>query len=109
MGVESKTGYSALTDLSEGVALADELQESHRFVAGNRRTQPAQNSDRTAVVQTTTIDAGLMVEVLVLVARYSLVEVHIWSRPFHLPFEQLLVRMPLMAEDYLDVSDLDSG
>jgi hypothetical protein len=51
------------------------------------------------VAQVAMIGSGSMVEVPVLVARYSLVEVHILSRPFHLPFEQLLVRMPLTAED----------
>jgi hypothetical protein len=44
-------------------------------------------------------DSGWMVEVQVLVARYSLVVVRISSRPFPLPFEQLLARMPLTAED----------
>jgi hypothetical protein len=73
------------------VALADELQELHMMVVGNRHTL--------AVAQVAMPDSGSMVEVPGLVARYSLVEVHISSRPFHLPFEQLLVRMPLTAED----------
>ena len=52
-----------------------------------------------AVVQVAMIDSGSTVAVAVLVARHSQVEVHILLPPFHLPFERLLARMPLAAED----------
>jgi hypothetical protein len=88
---ERKTGYSVLSGSTGGVALADGLQELHTMVVGNRHTN--------AVAQVAMTDSGSMVEVPVLVARYSPVVVHILSQPFHLPFERLLVRMPLTAED----------
>ena len=86
-----KIGYSAPSGLSGGVVLAVELWELHSSMVGSRHTR--------AVVQVAMIDSDSMVEVLVLVARYILVEVHILSRPFHLPCERSLVRMPLTAED----------
>jgi hypothetical protein len=86
-----ETGYSVLSGSTGGVALVDELQELHRIVVGNRHTH--------AVAQVAMTDSGWMVGVQVLVARYSLVVVRISSRPFPLPFEQLLARMPLTAED----------
>ena len=86
-----KAGYSVPSGLSGGVVLADELWALHSSMVGSQHTH--------AVVQVAMIDSGSMVEAPVLVARYILVEVHILSRPFHLPFERLLVRMPLTAED----------
>ena len=83
-----KIGYSAPSGLSGGVALAEGL---HRLMVGSRHMN--------AVVQAAMIDSGSMVAVAVLVARCSQVEVHILSPPFHLPFERLLARMPLTAED----------
>jgi hypothetical protein len=70
------------------------------LVAGSRHTQQVRSSDHTVEARKAKSDAGLTVEVLVLVvARYSLVEVHISSPPSHLPFGQLSVRMLLTAED----------
>ena len=89
---ERKTGYIVLSGLSGDVALAEELR---RLMVGSRHMN--------AVVQVAMIDSGSTVAVLV--ARHSQVEVHILSPPFHLPFELLLVRMPLTAEDWLHVSN----
>ena len=86
--VERKTGHSVPSGLSGGVATAEEL---HRSMVGSWRTH--------AEVQVAMIDSGSMVAEAVLGSHCSLVEVHISSPPFHLPFEQLLVRMPLTAED----------
>lgn len=90
---ERKTGYIVLSGLSGDVALAEALRRS---MMGSRRMN--------AVVQVAMIDSGSTVAVLV--ARRSQVEVHILSPPFHLPFELLLVRMPLTAEDWLHVSNV---
>ena len=86
-----KTGYSVLSGWTGVVVLADELWEVHSSMVGSRHKH--------AVGQVAIVDSGSMVEVPVLVDRYILVEVHILSRPFHLAFERLLVRMPLTAED----------
>jgi len=97
---ESRTGYSVLSGSIEGVVIADELQELHTFVVGNHHTQQARNFEHIAEAQKATSDAGSMVEAPVLVvARCSLVEVHISLQPFHLPSERSLVQRPLSAED----------
>lgn len=96
---ERKTGYSAQSDLSGGVALAGELQALHGVVTGSRCMERVQTFGHTAEEPKAMPDADSMVEVPVLVARCSPVEVHISSQPCHQPFEQLSVQMPLTAED----------
>ena len=64
-----KTGHSALNGLSGGVVLAVELWELHSSMVGSWHTH--------AVEQVAMIGSGSMVEALVVVARYILVEVRI--------------------------------
>jgi hypothetical protein len=96
--VRRKTDCSARSDLIEAAALADEAQEPQVLAVGSQHTQQVGKSGHTVGMQKTMIDVDLTAGDPAFVVRCNLVEVHISSRPYHLPFEQWLVRLPSRAE-----------
>lgn len=99
--VERKADYSASsgsTDWTGVVAVVGEPQELQMLAVGSPDKQWAGRRCRTAEAQRTRVGADSTAGEPALVARCSLVEVHILLQPFHLPFEQWSVHLPSTAE-----------
>jgi hypothetical protein len=85
--------------------VVDQQQKLPKLAMGSLYKWLVDKNGHTAEAQKTMLDADSTVVEPPLVAHCSLVEVHILSQPFHLPFGRWLGQLPLTVEVFSNVSD----